>query len=86
MKAPIWTRLPWYVRHMFWDFDLKKHQEQRRREREVDAPMRALRLAPEFVELWTNVVPDASTIVVLVLPLGRCQSSMAGAGCRRPSR
>ncbi len=65
MKAPIWTRLPWYERHMFRDFDLKKYQEERRREREADAPMRALRLAPEFVELWTNVVRDASAIVVL---------------------
>ncbi len=48
---------------MFWGFDFKKYHEDRRREREADAPMRALRLAPELVELWTNVVRDASVIV-----------------------
>lgn len=50
---------------MFRDFDYKKYHEGRRRECEADAPMRALRLAPELVELWTNVVRDASAIVVL---------------------
>ncbi len=70
---------------MFTDFDFKKYQEEQRRARQADAPMRALRLVPQFVELWTDIVREAASSVVVgdkPCDYGPWQEALARAGAR----